>query len=155
MGVPIGLALGRFGNFINGELWGKVTDVPWAMVFPNGGPFPRHPSMLYEMLLEGFVLFTVLFLMARRNPPHGALLATFLAGYGLIRFVVEFFRNPDAQFITPTNPAGAVFGPFSMGQTLSLPMIAIGLGVLIYVYWRARKQTPKEPLTQITPQSSN
>lgn len=153
VGVPIGLALGRFGNFINGELWGKVTDVPWAMVFPSGGPLPRHPSMLYEMILEGFGLFTVLFLMARTRPPHGALLATFLAGYGLIRFVIEFFRNPDAQFITPSNPTGAVFGPFSMGQTLSLPMMIIGVGALVFLYWRAGKQNPKEPLTQISPQA--
>lgn len=153
VGVPIGLALGRFGNFINGELWGKVTDVPWAMVFPSGGPLPRHPSMLYEMALEGFGLFTVLFLMARTNPPRGALMATFLTGYGLIRFTIEFFRNPDVQFITPANPSGAVLGPFSMGQTLSLPMILVGIAALVIVYRNAAKQSSKESLTQISPQT--
>ncbi len=151
VGVPIGLALGRFGNFINGELWGRVTDVPWAMVFPGGGPLPRHPSQLYELLLEGVALFTTLFIYSTRKPPQGALFWTFLAGYGLIRFTIEFFRNPDPQFITATNPAGAVLGPFSMGQTLSLPMIGIGIGMLIYVH--LRKRTPNNSFTQPSPEA--
>jgi phosphatidylglycerol:prolipoprotein diacylglycerol transferase len=152
VGAPIGLALGRFGNFINAELWGRPTDVPWAMAFPTAPDgLPRHPSQLYEMLLEGFFLLTALVLYSRRKPPEGALFGIFLAGYGIIRFIVELFRNPDAQFITETNPTGAVFGPFSMGQTLSLPMILIGLGVVVAVHVRAAKQTPKNPLTQIPP----
>jgi phosphatidylglycerol:prolipoprotein diacylglycerol transferase len=145
VGVPIGLAFGRFGNFINGELWGKVTDVPWAMVFPLGGPEPRHPSQLYELILEGFVLLSVLFAYSRWRPPTGALFWTFLAGYGLIRFTIEMFRNPDPQFFSPSNPTGAVLGPLSMGQVLSLPMILAGVGMLAFLYW---KRNPKNTFTQ-------
>ena len=152
VGTPIGLALGRFGNFINGELWGRPTDAPWGMVFPTApDALPRHPSQLYEMLLEGFVLFTALWFYSRTKPPQGALFWAFLAGYGLIRFTIELFRNPDAQFITPTNPTGGVLGPLSMGQTLSLPMILLGIGMLVALHVRARKQDPKNPLTQISP----
>src|SRR3989339_2193864 len=101
--APIGLGLGRLGNFINGELYGRVTNVPWAMVFPGGGPLPRHPSQLYESLLEGLLLFTVLWTL-RRKPwqnnrlwPHGSIFALFLSGYGCIRIIVEGFREPDQQ----------------------------------------------------------
>ena len=114
--VPIGLGLGRLGNFINGELFGRPTNVPWAVVFPQGGLVPRHPSQLYEAFLEGVVLFCVLLWMSERVQTDGVLFWTFIGGYGLPRFLVEFFREPDPQL-------GLVFGPFSMGQILSLAMI--------------------------------
>jgi phosphatidylglycerol---prolipoprotein diacylglyceryl transferase len=114
--VPIGLGLGRIGNFINGELYGRPTNVPWALVFPQGGPVSRHPSQLYEAFLEGVVLFVVLLWLSERVQTEGVLFWTFVGGYGLARFLVEFFREPDPQL-------GFVFGPFSMGQILSLAMI--------------------------------
>jgi phosphatidylglycerol---prolipoprotein diacylglyceryl transferase len=114
--VPIGLGLGRIGNFINGELYGRPTNVPWAVVFPQGGPVPRHPSQLYEAFLEGVVLFAVLLWLSERVQTEGVMFWTFVGGYGLARFVVEFFREPDPQL-------GFVVGPFSMGQILSLAMI--------------------------------
>jgi phosphatidylglycerol:prolipoprotein diacylglycerol transferase len=117
--VPIGLFLGRLGNFINGELYGRPTDVPWCMVFPSGGPECRHPSQLYEAGLEGALLFVVLWVLSRRPTPSGTLTWLFVTGYGLCRMIVEFFREPDMHL-------GYVFGPFSMGQLLSLPMILIG-----------------------------
>ncbi len=126
--TPIGLGLGRLGNFINGELFGRVTDVPWAMVFPQGGPLPRHPSQLYESLLEGVVLFLLLWTAKnsywRRGWRQGSLLALFLIGYGLIRTLVECFREPDAQL-------GFLFGLFTMGQLLSSLMIGAGLLLLL------------------------
>lgn len=124
--IPIGLGLGRIGNFINGELYGRPTDLPWAMVFPGGGPHPRHPSQLYEALLEGLVLFIILWSLKNKtrppstNWPHGTMLALFLAGYGCFRFVVEFFRQPDPQM-------GYVVGALTMGQLLSSLMVAGGL----------------------------
>lgn len=123
MCAPIGLGFGRIGNFINGELYGRVTDVPWAMVFPGGGPHPRHPSQLYESFLEGPVLFLCLFVLMRTNHKDGLVSASLLIGYGLIRFALEFFREPDAQL-------GAVIGSFSMGQLLSSAMIMAGLLLL-------------------------
>ena len=117
--APLGLGFGRLGNFINGELYGRVTDVPWAMVFPNGGPYPRHPSQLYELLLEGVVLFIVLRLLRRRGWPAGTLTAFFLVLYGVFRILVEFFREPDVQL-------GFVVGPFTMGQLLSSVMVVVG-----------------------------
>lgn len=144
--TPVGLGLGRIANFINAELWGKPTTQPWGVVFPGDaaqtcagmtGPCARHPSQLYEAGLEGVLLALVLFLLVRagglRRP--GLALGVFLAGYGLSRFVVEFFRQADAQFITPDNPSGAVFLFMHMGQILSLPMIAIGLVFIL----RARR----------------
>ncbi len=119
--TPFGLAAGRFGNFINGELWGRVTDVPWAMIFPTGGPFPRHPSQLYEMLLEGLGLLTLLLLYARKPRPSGRIAALFIMGYATARFVVEFFREPDLQV------GFVAFGWLTMGQLLSIPMFFIGL----------------------------
>jgi phosphatidylglycerol:prolipoprotein diacylglycerol transferase len=110
--APIGLGLGRLGNFINGELYGRVTDAPWGMVFPAGGPFPRHPSQLYECMLEGVVLFTILWTFKNRKSSPGSLAALFLILYGLFRFFVEFFREPDVQL-------GFIAGPFTMGQVLS------------------------------------
>ena len=130
--VPIGLGLGRIGNFINGELYGRVTDVPWGMVFPNGGPLPRHPSQLYESALEGGVLFLILWTLKDKKYPDGTLLAIFLFLYGVFRFFVEFFREPDAQL-------GFVLGPFSMGQVLCAFMIGAGIFLMIYSRRKERK----------------
>ncbi|GMV49698.1 prolipoprotein diacylglyceryl transferase [Nitrospirales bacterium NOB] len=129
--TPVGLGLGRIGNFINGELYGRPTDVDWCMVFPAGGPACRHPSQLYESLLEGLLLFTVLWLLTRRLPPPGTIFGAFLVGYGLCRIVVEFFREPDAQI-------GFLFGSISMGQLLSLPMIVAGTVILAVAFQRKK-----------------
>ncbi len=118
--APIGLGLGRLGNFINGELYGRVTDVAWAMVFPSGGPLPRHPSQLYEFFLEGVVLFVVLWTVRMKHYKAGILTSLFLILYGAFRFFAEFFREPDAQL-------GYVLGMFTMGQVLSLSMLLAGL----------------------------
>lgn len=126
--VPLGLACGRIGNFINGELWGRVTTVPWGMVFPDGGPLPRHPSQIYEFLLEGVTLFVILWIYSAKQRPRFAVTAMFLLWYGIFRFIVELFRQPDA-------PLGFVaFGWLTMGQLLSFPMILIGLVLLIWLY---------------------
>jgi len=122
--APIGLALGRFGNFINGELYGRVTDAPWGMVFPGGGPQPRHPSQLYEIFLEGVVLFIVMWAIKDRAFRPGVLASVFLILYGTFRFVVEFFREPDAQL------GYVLFNFITMGQVLSASMIVIGLCIL-------------------------
>jgi phosphatidylglycerol:prolipoprotein diacylglycerol transferase len=124
--APIGLGLGRIGNFINGELYGRVTQVPWGMIFPRGGPLPRHPSQLYESALEGGILFLVLWLLKDKKLPSGTLLAIFVGLYGAFRFFVEFFREPDAQL-------GFVAGPFTMGQLLCALMIVGGIGLLFYL----------------------
>jgi phosphatidylglycerol:prolipoprotein diacylglycerol transferase len=123
--AAVGLGLGRVGNFINGELWGRVTEVPWGMVFPGAGPLPRHPSQLYEALLEGVVLFSVLWLLQRRRVTAGIPFFTFFLLYGVFRFLIEFFRQPDAHL-------GFLWGGATMGQVLSLPMILIGLGGLYF-----------------------
>ena len=125
--IPIGLGLGRVGNFINGELYGRITDMPWGMVFPNGGPMPRHPSQLYEALLEGPLMYLVLWLLGRKERPDGVIFWTFIALYGLFRFFVEFFREPDQQL-------GYILGPFSMGQMLSFPMFLLGMGMIWLKY---------------------
>ena len=117
--APIGLGLGRIGNFINGELWGRVTDVPWAMIFPDGGPLPRHPSQLYEAFLEGLLLFVVMAVLYTAKPKPGILTGTFVMTYAVFRFFVEFFREPDLQL-------GSVMGPFTMGQLLCVLMGALG-----------------------------
>jgi phosphatidylglycerol:prolipoprotein diacylglycerol transferase len=124
--APIGLGLGRIGNFINGELYGRVTQVPWGMIFPKGGPLPRHPSQLYESALEGGVLFLILWFLKGRKLPNGGLLAAFLFLYGVFRFFVELFREPDPQL-------GFILGPFTMGQTLSAFMIFGGIILLLYL----------------------
>src|SRR5690606_5979280 len=111
--VPFGLAAGRLGNFINAELWGRPTDLPWAMVFPNVDRLPRHPSQLYEFLLEGVVLLAVLWWYSARPRPRGAVSGAFLAGYGVLRFLVEFTREPDAHL-------GLLAAGLTMGQWLSL-----------------------------------
>ena len=128
--VPIGLFFGRVANFINGELFGRVTTSPLGMVFPHGGPDPRHPSQLYEAFLEGVVLFLVLFVLTRLGGlrHRGLFLGVFLAGYGLSRFVVEYFREPDSHL-------GLLFEFISMGQILSLPMMLLGAYV---IYWSLR-----------------
>jgi phosphatidylglycerol:prolipoprotein diacylglycerol transferase len=127
--LPLGLGAGRIGNFINAELWGRTTDVPWAVLFPNAGPLPRHPSQLYEFVLEGLVLFVLLVLYRRLQPPAGAVGGLFLLGYGCFRFIVEFFREPDAHL-------GLLSLGMSMGQWLCVPMILSGLGLIIWGYQR-------------------
>lgn len=123
--IPIGLGLGRIGNFIGGELWGRTSDVPWAMVFPGAGPEPRHPSQLYQFFLEGVVLFAVLWWFSSRPRRRGQVTGLFLLGYGLARFSVEFVREPDAHL-------GFIWMNWlTMGQLLTLPMIAVGLWLLL------------------------
>ena len=122
--VPQVLFFGRMGNFINGELWGKPTDLPWGMVFPGAGPWPRHPSQLYEGLLEGLVLFVVLWIFASRPRKAGAVSGLFALLYGLFRFAVEFVRVPDVQL------GYLAFGWLTMGQVLCLPLILVGLWLL-------------------------
>ncbi|MBG2709980.1 prolipoprotein diacylglyceryl transferase [Proteus mirabilis] len=157
--IPFGLGLGRIGNFINGELWGRVTlDTPWAFLFPTSrsadlqlvaqdpttllpiiqeyGVLPRHPSQLYEMLLEGVVLFIILNIFVRKSRPVGSVSGLFLIGYGAFRIIVEFFRQPDAQL--------GLFGGVSMGQILSIPMILLGIIFMVWAY-RQDKKTPKNP----------
>jgi phosphatidylglycerol:prolipoprotein diacylglycerol transferase len=125
--VPIGLFFGRIANFINSELWGRVTDVPWGVIFPNGGPEPRHPSQLYEACLEGLVLFVIVNWLERsttiREKP-GALSGVLLIGYGIARIIAEFFRVPD-EFL-----GYLAFDIVTMGQILSLPLIIAGLALL-------------------------
>jgi phosphatidylglycerol---prolipoprotein diacylglyceryl transferase len=128
--VPLGLAAGRLGNFINAELWGRPATVPWAMVFPNVDSVPRHPSQLYQFLLEGLVLFAVLWWFSARPRPRGAVSGAFLLGYGLLRFFVEFTREPDAHL-------GLLAAGLTMGQWLSVPMMVAGAGLMIWAY-RAR-----------------
>lgn len=135
--VPVGLFFGRLGNFINGELFGRVTHAPWGMIFPEGGPLPRHPSQLYEALLEGVVLFLILW-STKEKPwqphtkywPHGSMLALFLGLYGFFRFVVEFVREPDPQI-------GLIGAFFSMGQILCLLMIGAAA-----ILWLQRNSAP-------------
>ena len=127
--APIGLFLGRCANFVNGELWGDFTDLPWGVVFGgSAGMMPRHPSQLYEALLEGVVLFIVLFALSRKLPPRprGTFIGVFLALYGVFRFLVEFVRQPDAHI-------GYLYGGWlTMGQVLSIPLIVVGIVVLVY-----------------------
>ncbi|MCF5907542.1 prolipoprotein diacylglyceryl transferase [Aeromonas veronii] len=127
--IPFGLGVGRIGNFLNGELWGRITDVPWAIIFPEAGPEPRHPSQLYQFALEGVVLFIILNLFWRKNPPRGAISGMFLLFYGLFRFLVEFVRQPDSQL-------GLYFQEISMGQILSTPMIIAGALMIWAAYKR-------------------
>jgi len=130
--VPIGLGLGRIGNFINGELYGRVTSVAWAMVFPDGGPDPRHPSQLYEAFLEGLVLFLILRWIYKKNLYRGTVFWALVGFYGLFRFLVEFVREPDSQI-------GFDLGPFTRGQLLTFPMLVIGMTLMI-IY--ARRDLP-------------
>lgn len=130
--TPIGLFFGRIGNFINAELWGRTTDVPWGMIFPGAGSAPRHPSQLYEAGLEGLLLFLFLLFLHRRSVPKGVVMFSFIAGYGLCRLVVEFFREPDAHI-------GFLPGHVTMGQLLSAPMIVVGL-IGVYLVWHHREK---------------
>ncbi len=126
--VPIGLALGRLGNFIGGELWGRAADVPWAMVFPRADALARHPSQLYQFALEGVALFVMLWWFSSRPRPAGAVAGLFLVGYGLFRFSAEFFREPDAHL------GFIALDWLTMGQLLSLPMLLLGLGLVGWAY---------------------
>jgi len=142
--APLGLFLGRLGNFINGELWGRPSNVAWAMIFPHaplvhGVMVPRHPSQLYEAALEGLVLFAVLWVMAQKRCPEGALFGTFLILYGLFRCFVEFFREPDRQL-------GLIGGIISMGQILSIPMIFVGIGVVVWALCLHRSTPENQPI---------
>ena len=142
--APLGLFLGRLGNFINGELWGRPADVPWAMFFPraplvHGMMVPRHPSQLYEASLEGLVLFAILWTLAQKPRPEGVLFGTFLTFYGLFRCFLEFFREPDQQL-------GLIGGAISMGQILSIPMILIGIGIIVWALRRDRSMPENLPI---------
>ena len=132
--VPLGLASGRVGNFINGELWGRVADpsLPWGMVFRGAGDAPRHPSQIYQFLMEGVLLFILLWLYARKPRQMGQVSGAFLTGYGVFRFIAEYFREPDAHL-------GLLALGMSMGQWLCIPMIVAG--VLMWV-WATRRQPP-------------
>ena len=130
--TPPGLAFGRIGNFINGELWGRPTDVPWGMVFPKVDNLPRHPSQLYEFAMEGVALFIVLWLFSRKPRPVGSVLGLSIAAYGSFRFLGEFTRNPDEGIF------GLMTFGISMGQWLSVPMVLVGGSLMIWAYRRAR-----------------
>ena len=148
--APIGLFFGRVANFINAELWGRPTDVPWAVLFPGEralscpayweGLCTRHPSQLYEALLEGVVLFAVMLWGIKRGwlRVPGRLIGVFFLGYGLARTFVEYFRQADPQYISPDNPFGHVVAGLTMGQLLSLPMVLIGIVILILI-WSGRR----------------
>ncbi|WP_174522253.1 prolipoprotein diacylglyceryl transferase [Sphingobium amiense] len=138
--VPFGLFFGRLANFVNGELWGKETDVPWAIIFPTGGPFPRHPSQLYEAALEGVLLFLILayaFWRTKARYEPGKLVGIFLLGYGCFRFAVEYFREADAQLMEFAARTG-----LHMGQWLCLPMIAGGLFLIATARGRRQRVEP-------------
>ncbi len=134
--APQGLIFSRIGNFINGELWGRVTDVPWAMVFPNpaAGPYPRHPSQLYQSALEGLLLFLILWIYSSKRRPTMAVTGLFLLGYGTFRFAVEFVRQPDGQL------GFIAFDWLTMGQLLSAPMVLAGAIMLWLAYAKAAKR---------------
>ena len=139
--TPVGLFFGRIANFINAELYGRVTDVPWGVVFPNGGPLPRHPSQLYEAGLEGIVLLLVLSWFALRTRVRyrpGVLVGAFFIGYGIARSVVELVRQPDAHI-------GFLAGGLTMGQILSAPMIIAGIALIVWARRRPEITPPKEP----------
>lgn len=131
--VPVGLFCGRIANFINGELWGTASNAPWAMIFPHqdAGGIPRHPSQLYEALLEGVVLFALLWWYSSRPRPPMAVTGLFLAGYGAARTAVEFVREPDAHI------GYVAFGWLTMGQVLSLPMVILGILLMVFAHRRA------------------
>jgi len=137
--VPLGLACGRIGNFINAELWGKVTDLPWGIVFPGAGVLPRHPSQLYQALLEGGVLFILLWLFSRRPKPVMAVSGVFLMGYGVLRSIAELVRVPDQHL------GYLAFDWLTMGQLLSLPMLLVGL---VLTCWAYRANAAPETTTQ-------
>jgi len=136
--APVGLGAGRIGNFINGELWGKPSDLPWAMIFPRSHTLvPRHPSPLYEMLLEGVTLFIILWWFARKPRPTMAISGLFALCYGLFRIFVEFFRLPDPQL------GYLAFGWVTMGMLLSAPLCVVGIALLWYAYHNKKLQNTK------------
>lgn len=130
--VPIGLGAGRIGNFINSELWGRPSDLPWAMIFPNGGAEPRHPSQLYEAGLEGILMFIILWVYSRHPRPLGAISGLFAICYGTFRCLVEFFREPDVQI------GYLAFGWLTEGMLLSLPLILVGILLMAFAYKQNR-----------------
>ena len=135
LAAPMGLGFGRLGNFIGQELWGRPTDVPWGMMFPNDpSGLARHPSQLYQMAMEGVLLFLIIYWFTRKERPEWSAGAMFVMCYGIFRFVAEFFRQPDAHI------GFDLFGWLSRGQVLSLPMIALGVAALSWAYWREAKQ---------------
>ena len=137
--APLGLALGRLGNFIGQELWGRAAEVPWAMVFPRDPlQIPRHPSQLYQFALEGMTLFAFLLWFSRRQRPTWAVSGAFALGYGVLRFIAEFFREPDAHL------GFQAFGWLTRGQLLCLPMLAVGIAMLWYAYRRSPKSTQRQ-----------
>jgi phosphatidylglycerol:prolipoprotein diacylglycerol transferase len=142
--APIGLFLGRCANFVNGELWGDFTDLPWGVVFGGAaGELPRHPSQLYEALLEGVLLFCILYALSRKLPPRprGTFIGVFLTCYGVFRFLIEFVRQPDAQL-------GCLWGGWlTMGQVLSAPLVVAGIVILVYAVKKKLPQMglPDEP----------
>ena len=129
--IPFGLGMGRIGNFINGELWGRVTDVPWAMIFPHVDLLPRHPSQIYQALLEGLALFLLLNLFIRKQRPMGSVAGLFLVGYGVFRFIVEYVREIDLAVNTTTDI-------ITRGQLLSLPMVIGGIIIMLVAYKKAK-----------------
>lgn len=136
--APIGLFFGRIANFINGELWGKVTTLPWGIVFPGAGTLPRHPSQLYEAALEGLLIFIILFALSHKVParPKGTFIGWFLLLYGVFRILVEFVRVPDTQL-------GYIAGVITMGQILSIPLVVAGIIVLVIAHKKKAPQTGK------------
>lgn len=140
--VPLGLMAGRIGNFINAELWGRVSDVPWAMVFPGAGAEPRHPSQLYQASMEGLLLFIILWWFSARPRPRAAVSGLFLTGYGVFRFIAEFFRVPDPQY------GYLAFNWLTMGQILCLPMI---IGGIVMIIWAYKNASPAELLAKSRP----
>ncbi|MCK4869769.1 MAG: prolipoprotein diacylglyceryl transferase [Gammaproteobacteria bacterium] len=131
--VPVGLGAGRIGNFINGELWGRVTHAPWAMIYPQAGSQPRHPSEIYEFLLEGVLLFIIMWWFSAKPKPRAAVSALFLIGYGTFRFTAEFFRQPDQQL------GFIAFNWLTMGQLLSIPMVIAGIIMMFYAYKKEKQ----------------
>ncbi|HEY5471737.1 MAG TPA: prolipoprotein diacylglyceryl transferase [Candidatus Limnocylindrales bacterium] len=139
VGTPAALFFGRLANFVNGELWGRVTTVPWGIVFPGAGPLPRHPSQLYEAVLEGLVLFVVMVWLATRRPnlARGVIFGMFIALYGTSRIFLELFRQPDVQI----GAGGFIAGGVTMGQLLSVPLVVGGVALVV---WSARRGLPEE-----------
>ena len=127
---PIGLGLGRLGNFINGELLGRPSDLPWAMIYPGGGAIPRHPTQLYEALAEGLLLFIIMWRLRKKPFKDGTMVGLFLIFYGILRFIIEFFKEPDPQI-------GFLLTYFTMGQILCIGMIAAGVVLIFYLNRKA------------------
>lgn len=140
--VPVGIGAVRFANFINGELWGRVTQSPLGMIFPTGGPLPRHPSQLYEMFLEGVVLFFIVWLFSAKPRPRMAVSGVFALGYGSFRFIAEFFRQPDEHI------GFIAFNWLTMGQLLSTPLIILGIALLFLAYRHNNSQNKSQNNTE-------